>query len=276
MKENHKVNYADGTILVFDTETISLQKPFCYDLGYVIIDPSADGKILLKREFIIEQIWNNRPLFETAYFATKRPIYTSRLKGRKAELVKWGSAMSRLIYDIKSFNVKSAYAFNSPFDDKVIDFNADYFHTRNGFDTIEIYDIRGYAIKFLADGEYKRYCKDHREVKSADGTEKFFTENGNYTSTAESFYCYLHGADGTNLNEEHTALTDSEWESAILLECLKRGATLETAYDVPKIIPTEELKTLSVVGADGKEIFSAKYSSKREIKTPDGRIIKIR
>lgn len=274
--ENNKINYADGTILVFDTETIGLQKPFCYDLGYVIIDPNADGKILLKREFIIEQIWNNRPLFETAYFAAKRPIYTSRLKGRKAELMKWGFAMSRLIHDIKSFNVKSAYAFNSPFDDKVIDFNADYFHTRNGFDTTETYDIRGYAIKFLADGEYKRYCKDHREVKSADGTEKFFTENGNYASTAESFYCYLHGADGINLNEEHTALTDSEWEAGILLECLKRGATLETAYAVPKIIPTEELKTLSIINADGEELFSAKYSSKRETKSADGRIIKIK
>lgn len=276
MTNKNKTIYADGNILVFDTETIGLQKPFCYDLGYVIIDPNADGKILLKREFVIEQIWNNRPLFETAYFATKRPIYTSRLKGRKAELMKWGFAMSRLIHDIKSFNVKSAYAFNSPFDDKVIDFNADYFHTRNGFDTTETYDIRGYAIKFLADGDYKKYCKDHREVKSADGTEKFFTENGNYASTAESFYCYLHGADGINLNEEHTALTDSEWEAEILLECLKRGATLETAYAVPKIIPTEELKTLSIINADGEELFSAKYSSKRETKSADGRIIKIK
>ena len=271
--ENDKINYADGTILVFDTETISLQKPFCYDLGYVIINP-ADGTILLKREAIIEQIWNNRPLFDTAYYAKKRPIYTSRLKARKAELMKWGFAMSRLIRDIKNFNVKSAYAFNSPFDDKVIDFNADYFHTRNGFDTIEIYDIRGYAIKFLADGEYKQYCKNHRDVKSADGSEKFFTANDNYASTAESFYCYLNA--NRSLEEEHTALTDSEWEASILLECLKRGAELETAYAVPKIIPTEELKTLSIVNADGEELFSTKYASKRETKSADGRIIKIK
>lgn len=271
--ENQIINYADGNILVFDTETIGLEKAYCYDLGYVIINP-ADGSVLLKRESIIEQIWNNRPLFDTAYYANKRPIYTSRLKGRKAELMKWGHSMTRLINDIRNFNVKSAYAFNSPFDDKVIDFNANYFHTRNGFDTIPVFDIRAYAIEFLADGEYKKYCNNHKGIKKADGTEKFFTATGNYASTAESFYCYLH-ADGS-LNEEHTAVTDSEWEAEILMECLKRGATLETSYKVPKFISTDEPKTMRIVGADGDELFSINYSSKREIKNADGIVIKVK
>lgn len=263
----------EQNVLVFDTETIGLNKPYCYDIGYIILTP--DGKVLAEKEFIIEQIWNNRPLFDSAYYAKKRPIYTRRMRGKKAELVKYGHAMSRLIYDIKRYNVGSAYAFNSAFDEKVIDFNSDYYHCRNCFDTIPIYDIRGYAIKFLADGNYKRYCRNHRDVKSADGSEKFFTENGNYASTAESFYCYLNSANG-ELNEEHTALTDSIWEAGILMECLKRGATLETAYAVPRIIPTEELKTLRVVNANGKELFSTTYASKKETKSPDGRIIKIR
>ena len=39
--------------LVFDTETTSLDRPFCYDLGYKIIN---DGAEVARRHFIIEQV----------------------------------------------------------------------------------------------------------------------------------------------------------------------------------------------------------------------------
>ena len=60
-------------ICVFDTETTSLDKPFCYNIGYVIADPETD-EILLRRDFVVEQIWHNQPLFQTAYYAAQRPL----------------------------------------------------------------------------------------------------------------------------------------------------------------------------------------------------------
>ena len=91
-------------IMVFDTETISVNKPYCYNIGYVIYD--TDGKkILVKREFVVEQIWNNRPLFDTAYYADKRPIYVNAMRGRQIEMKKYGHIQSQMIRDIQNYKV---------------------------------------------------------------------------------------------------------------------------------------------------------------------------
>ena len=51
--------------LILDTETTSLDKPFCYDLGYCILDTE---KMLFVEEkhCVVEQNWHNLPLFESA------------------------------------------------------------------------------------------------------------------------------------------------------------------------------------------------------------------
>ena len=67
---------SNRTIRVFDTETVSLNKPFCYNVGYVIYDVANDRK-LARRDFVVEQVWHNPRLFETAYYANKRPLYVS-------------------------------------------------------------------------------------------------------------------------------------------------------------------------------------------------------
>ena len=91
-------------IMVFDTETISVGKPYCYNIGYVIYD--TDGKqIVCKRDFVVEQVWNNRPLFDTAYYADKRPIYVNRMRGRQTEMSKYGFIQSQMIRDIKNSKV---------------------------------------------------------------------------------------------------------------------------------------------------------------------------
>ena len=73
--------------MVFDTETTSLEKPFCYNIGYVIAN---ENEILVKKSFVVEQIWHNLPLFNTAYYAEKRPLYVSAMKARKTVLDKFG------------------------------------------------------------------------------------------------------------------------------------------------------------------------------------------
>ena len=42
-------------VCVFDTETTSLVKPFCYKIGLVIRN-TGSGEILCKREWVVEQI----------------------------------------------------------------------------------------------------------------------------------------------------------------------------------------------------------------------------
>ena len=51
-------------ILVFDTETVDVEHAFCYNVGYTIVNIETREK-LLKRDYVIEQVWENKMLFST-------------------------------------------------------------------------------------------------------------------------------------------------------------------------------------------------------------------
>ena len=106
-------------VLVLDTETTSLDKPFCYDCSWVIMD-KADGKIIDFKVNVVEQVWHNLPLFESAYYKEKRPKYVEMMRKHQAVMDKWGYIMRKLKQDIRQYDIKEAYAYNSDFDDKVI------------------------------------------------------------------------------------------------------------------------------------------------------------
>ena len=237
-------------IAVFDTETTDLNKPFCYNVGYLIAD-SDSREILLRREFCAEQTWSNLQLFQSAYYADKRPIYINRMRQRKIVLDKWGYIMQQMKRDFTAFEVTSAYAYNAPFDEMVFNYNCDWFKTQNPFDNIPIFDIRGYVHQFLVDETFKKFCEDN----------EYFTESGNYSTTAETLFRYISG--DYNFNEEHTALADSEIEFEILMNCVEHGAELEHDYQVMKTIPRVVEKTLSI-GYRGEEFTEYKYTKKYE------------
>ena len=193
--------------IIFDTETIGLEKAFCYNLGYVITD--ENGKTLIARNFIIRQIYDNKPLFATAYYAKKRPIYTAYLKGKKAVKVSWGKACQIMMKDIKDFEVENAYAYNSKFDEKVFYFNHLFFRNKTRpLDIVKVHDIMDYISVFTETDDYKEFCKTHGLVN----------KNGKVKRTAENTYAYI--TNNHNYKEEHTALEDSKIESAILTYCL--------------------------------------------------------
>lgn len=197
-----------GNILVFDTETISLEKSFIYNLGYVIVNP-ADGTTLLERNFIIRQIYDNKPLFATAYYANKRPLYTAMLKGRRTRKVDWGTACRIMCKDIKEYNVADGYAFNSPFDAKAFYFNHLFYRNkRRPLDGIKVNDIMDYIKIFTETEEYKTFCK----------TNGFICKNGRVKRTAEACYAYI--TNNPSYKEEHTALEDSKIEWVILQRAL--------------------------------------------------------
>ena len=80
------------------------------------------------------------------------------MRSRKATLDKFGYICQTMIRDIKAFNVSSAYAYNSPFDDKIFSINTDWYKCANPFDNIPIFDIRGYAINYIVNNDYKAFC----------------------------------------------------------------------------------------------------------------------
>lgn len=224
-------------ICIFDTETTSLDKPFCYNIGYVIAD-TANWEILCKRSFVVEQIWHNLPLFSSAYYADKRTIYVSAMRSRKCSMDKFGYICQQMIRDFRNFEVECAFAYNSSFDEKVFNFNCDWYKCSNPFDNIPIKDIRGFVHAFLVDDSFKAFCDEN----------SYYTESGNYSTTAETIYRYL--TFNTDFIEEHTALKDSEIEYEILKTCCIMGADISKEYKVLRSIERIEEKTLHIRTAE--------------------------
>ena len=152
-----------------------------------------------------------------------------------------------MIKDFKEYGVVAAYAYNSPFDDKVITFNSDWYHCRNPFDNVPIYDIRGLANTFITNSaSYRAFCEEHER----------FTDSGNYSATAETVYQFI--TNDPDFVEEHMGYEDSTIEATILLFCLSAGAQLETDYPVKKILPRQVAKPLTIK-VDKKIIFTGNY-----------------
>lgn len=235
-------------IVVFDTETVSIDKPFCYNVGFVIYNTDLN-KIIEKREYCIEQVWHNSMLFATAYFSDKRPIYINRMRAKKIKLEKWGKVTQEMIRLFKFYNVEFAYAYNSPFDDRVFSFNSEWYKTINPFDNIKIIDIAGLVHNKIAfDMGYKMFCD----------TYKLYTESGNYSTTAENVYRFINNNE--DFIEEHTALADSEIELEILLYCVNKGCAFGKEYKKYNSIPRE--KTLTIIDKRTDTPTETKYNYK--------------
>ena len=229
-------------ICVFDTETTSLEKPFCYNIGYMIVNTET-WEVSLRREFVVEQVWHNLPLFLSAYYADKRPFYVSAMRSRKILMDKFGYICQQMIRDFKAFEVNYAFAYNSSFDEKVFAFNCDWFKCANPFDTIDVRDIRGFVHEFLVTDTYKQFCENNAR----------FTETGNYSTTAETVYQYI--ARNTDFIEAHTALADCEIEMEILKECAKCGADIEIEYKAKRSIPRNTERTLHIRTAEQTDYY---------------------
>lgn len=234
-------------IMVVDTETTSVNKPFCYNVGYVIADLEDNGnfQILEKKEFIVKQVWRNTMLFSTAYYADKKPIYTNKLR-HKAEynnicILRYDEIMEEAQKSIDNYNVKIAYAYNSQFDEKVFAFNCEWFRTENPFAEIPFFDIRAYFINAVKDSnDYKAFCEHF----------KLFTDSENYSTTAETAYKFITNDD--TFVEAHTALNDSEIEMEILAKCANWGEKVFEYLPTAKCIerPIEKVFTIQYKGKD--------------------------
>ncbi len=233
-------------IMVMDTETTDLNKCFCYDFGYVIIDTDTH-EIVKRQHYVIEQVWHNLALFESAYYKDKRPGYVQLMRAHKATMDKWGYVMRNVARDIREFGITDAYAYNSGFDDKVITYNCDWYKCNNPFDTVAIHDIWGYASQFITNtADYRAYCENYKR----------FTDTGNYSGNAESVYQFI--SLEYEFEEAHMGLQDSEIEAAILLYCIDKGAEFGKDYKVNKILTRRQEKPFTIK-VDGEVIYTGLY-----------------
>ena len=194
--------------LVLDTETISLEKPFVYDLGYVITNDNGD--IIAKKSYVISQVWNNKELFATAYYADKKPLYYARLKSGYSKKVGWGHAMRYLANDIKKYGITEIYAYNSKFDSRALNFMCAWYKVVNGLGGIEIQDIMNFIKPITTTQDFFNFCESNGYMTNHKIPQP--------QKKAETLYRYL--TNNVNYEEEHTGLEDSLIELQILMTAL--------------------------------------------------------
>ena len=220
---------------------IAIARPLIYDIGWTICD--RNGEIYDKKQFLIAETFAVPSVFNTAYYAEKRPIYLEMLQRGEIVIKPWQEVRNIFIQDMNKCDMVGA--FNSMFDfKKAIPFtdlyiqklySPDYFQWENvqknichgiAFEKYQkkdekvfendifrfngksypLFDLWGLSVKYLLNNvRYKKECLNHG----------LLTSSGLYFKTsAESTFQYL--CDKYDFVESHTALDDATIETFIL------------------------------------------------------------
>lgn len=201
-------------VLVIDTETAnSVEQPLPYDVGYAIVDTST-GEILVKRSFVVAEIFFDKELMKEAYFAEKIPQYWRDIKAKK-RVIKPICKIRRFIRaDMEEFNVKKVGAYNMGFDNRA---------TRN-----DIRFISGSMVRWFFPYGTEFFCIWNMACTSILSTEEyvnfaiknnFISESGNIQTGAEIVYKYI--TQNVDFVENHTGLEDVLIEIDIMMAVLK-------------------------------------------------------
>lgn len=227
-------------------KAIAISKPLIYDLGWKIID--ANGRVYRRKTYLISEIFSVPAIFNTAYYASKRPIYLEKIRKGEISVVSWEKATEEMIADIEEtvavgaynamFDFKKAIAFTEEYishlysedyqewereQNRVCDFiaihrsrsgngqmNPDVFEFRDK--TYPLFDIWGLSCENLINNdEYRQFCKDNNHT----------TASGRYYPTnAEVVYRYL--TQNTEFIEAHMAVEDADIECEILTKIFQK------------------------------------------------------
>jgi len=213
MKE--KANMFDAKFLVIDTETTnSIEDPFCYDVGFAVVD--GMGKVYETHSYVVADIFLNKEMMQSAFFADKIPQYWEEIKNGKRKMRRFSTIRMILRDVVNQYGIKYVVAHNAQFDYRSLNYTLRlltssryrYFLPWG----VEMWDTLKMArMAFKENESYKKFCKENG----------FVTKRNQCQLTAEVIYRYL--TNNANFIEEHTALEDVLIEKDILTYCLSHG-----------------------------------------------------
>ena len=226
---------------------IAIARPLIYDLGWTITN--RKGEILDSKQFLVAETFAVPTIFNTAYYAEKRPIYLEMMKRGEISVMPWDAIMEIFVSDLEKVDAVGAY--NSMFDfkkaipftelyikklyspdyqrwekaqyilckhiahepykkDPEKEFDAENFKFRGN--EYPLFDLWGLSAKILLNNAaYKKECLNH-DLLSASGLY--------FKTSAESSYQYL--MNKYDFVESHTALDDARIETFILSKIAAR------------------------------------------------------
>jgi len=199
--------------LTIDTETAnSMDDPMMYDIGGAIHD--KQGKVYETFSFVIYEVFcADRRLFDTAYYAKKRPIYEAQIVEGSRRIVSVTTAQRHIRELCKRYNVKAIIAHNARFDYKSTNTTLRYL-TKSKMRFFLPYGVPVWDTLRMAQDTI---CKQKTYIRFCE-TNGFVTKNGKPRATAEILYRYISG--NTEFDEDHTGLEDVLIEKEIFAKCM--------------------------------------------------------
>lgn len=199
--------------LTIDTETAnSLEDPMMYDLGGAIHD--RYGNVIETFSFVIYDVFcADRALFDTAYYAEKRPIYEEQIKAGLRKIVSIYTARRHVRDLCEKYGVKAIIAHNARFDYRATNYTLRYV-TKSKSRYFLPYGIPVWdTLKMAQDTickqkTYIRWCERNGYIK----------RNGQPRATAEILYRYI--TLNNEFVEDHTGLEDVLIEKEIFAKCI--------------------------------------------------------
>lgn len=187
--------------LILDTETISVSEPFTHNVGWCVLDFET-GEILKNRDFLIKEIYNDKPLMRRCFFKGNLGFYEQA----RTPCVRFKKAIRLLRHDLKKYKCSCIWAFNAPFDERALRETGEKLNVRS---TFLMSDILKSAKQWINANEkralqYEAFCVRNN----------FLTSTGKTSFTAEKVFAFLMGK--PEFKEAHTALADAFIEASIL------------------------------------------------------------
>lgn len=208
--------------LTIDTETANgLDDPMMYDLGGAIHD--RYGRVYETFSFIIYDVFcADRELFDTAYYAAKRPMYEQQIANGQRKIVSIYTARRHVAELCKKYNVKAIIAHNARFDYRSTNFTLRYV-TKSASRYFLPYGIPMWdTLKMAQD----TICKQKSYIAWCK-TNGYCMKNGRPRATAEILYQYISG--NIDFAEDHTGLEDVLIEKEIFAHCMRQHKTMRKA-----------------------------------------------
>lgn len=199
-------------ILMLDTETTNdIECPFVYDIGYQIFT-LADG-VLCEKSFVNADIFLDKELMASAYFADKIPAYWNDIQQGKRILEKWYNIKCEIATDCRKYGVTIACAHNALFDNRALNTTQRWL-TKSKHRYFLPYGIEWWCTLKMArtllkrNDNYGEFCYNN----------DYLTTRGVRRYTAEIIYRWL--THSTDFAEAHTGLEDVKIEKEIFRYCV--------------------------------------------------------
>ena len=229
-----------------DVRDYALSHPIIYDIGWTIINRKGDN--LVKRSYLVAEIFGNFDLFQSAYYADKRPKYCESIIKGEIEVKTWNEIVRILKLDMMQANYIGAFnsAFDFfraiPFTERYISalYSGEFAKWREQFTEIlpkekgkkvkkakrpnDEWNFHGITLPLF--DVYDMLCDKHSNNKLFKEfcvkNEKFSGSKKYFLTNAETFYQYTFST--LDFIEDHTALSDAIIEAKLLAKLLQKKA----------------------------------------------------